>query len=38
MVAAIILMGSPRNVPGRLGNIGNATVGGVSRNDRSYVH
>ncbi|KAI3329078.1 carbohydrate esterase family 5 protein [Xylariaceae sp. AK1471] len=30
MVAAIILMGSPRNIPGRLGNIGNATAGGFA--------
>lgn len=24
-------MGNPRNIPGRLGNVGNATVGGVSQ-------
>ncbi|KAI8635236.1 carbohydrate esterase family 5 protein [Xylariaceae sp. FL1651] len=30
MVAAIILMGNPRNIPGRVGNVGNATVGGFA--------
>ncbi|KAI0541058.1 catalytic core domain of acetyl xylan esterase [Xylaria digitata] len=36
MVAAIILMGSPRNVPGRVGNIGNATVGGFAARPFGY--
>ncbi|KAI1258831.1 carbohydrate esterase family 5 protein [Xylariaceae sp. FL1019] len=30
MTSAIILMGNPRNVPGRKGNVGNATVGGFA--------
>ncbi|KAI0516750.1 carbohydrate esterase family 5 protein [Xylaria bambusicola] len=36
MVAAIILMGSPRNVPGRVGNVGNATAGGFAARPSGY--
>ncbi|KAI8954113.1 carbohydrate esterase family 5 protein [Xylaria longipes] len=36
MVAAIILMGNPRHVPGRAGNIGNATVGGFAARPFGY--
>ncbi|KAI0409523.1 carbohydrate esterase family 5 protein [Xylaria palmicola] len=36
MVAAIILMGNPRNIPGRVGNIGNATVGGFAARPLGY--
>lgn len=36
MVAAIILMGNPRNIPGRVGNIGNATVGGFAARPAGY--
>ncbi|TGJ84948.1 hypothetical protein E0Z10_g3829 [Xylaria hypoxylon] len=36
MVATIILMGSPRNIPGRVGNIGNATVGGFAARPFGY--
>ncbi|KAI0457827.1 catalytic core domain of acetyl xylan esterase [Xylaria acuta] len=36
MVAAIILMGNPRHVPGRVGNIGNATVGGFAARPFGY--
>ncbi|KAK5637054.1 hypothetical protein RRF57_012766 [Xylaria bambusicola] len=36
MVAAIILMGSPRNVPGRVGNVGNATAGGFAARPPGY--
>ncbi|KAJ8119442.1 hypothetical protein ONZ43_g3605 [Nemania bipapillata] len=36
MVAAIIMMGNPRNVPGRVGNIGNATVGGFAARPVGY--
>ncbi|KAI0972701.1 carbohydrate esterase family 5 protein [Xylaria arbuscula] len=36
MVAAIILMGNPRNIPGRVGNVGNATVGGFAARPLGY--
>ncbi|KAI0863714.1 carbohydrate esterase family 5 protein [Xylaria cubensis] len=36
MVAAIILMGNPRHIPGRVGNIGNATVGGFAARPFGY--
>ncbi|KAI0470208.1 carbohydrate esterase family 5 protein [Xylaria cf. heliscus] len=36
MVAAIILMGNPRHVPGREGNVGNATVGGFAARPLGY--
>ncbi|KAI0098557.1 carbohydrate esterase family 5 protein [Nemania sp. FL0031] len=36
MVAAIIMMGNPRNIPGRVGNIGNATVGGFAARPAGY--
>ncbi|KAJ3578133.1 hypothetical protein NPX13_g2439 [Xylaria arbuscula] len=36
MTAAIVLMGSPRNVPGRLGNFGNATAGGFAARPLGY--
>ncbi|KAI1147632.1 carbohydrate esterase family 5 protein [Nemania diffusa] len=36
MVAAIIMMGNPRNIPGRVGNIGNATVGGFAARPVGY--
>ena len=29
-IAAVIFMGNPRHVPGLVGNVGNATAGGVS--------
>ncbi|KAI1304539.1 carbohydrate esterase family 5 protein [Xylaria venustula] len=35
-VAAIILMGNPRNTPGRVGNVGNATVGGFAARPLGY--
>ncbi|KAI1130278.1 carbohydrate esterase family 5 protein [Nemania abortiva] len=35
-VAAIIMMGNPRNIPGRVGNIGNATVGGFAARPMGY--
>ncbi|KAI1422891.1 catalytic core domain of acetyl xylan esterase [Xylaria sp. FL1777] len=35
-VAAIILMGSPRNIPGRVGNVGNATAGGFAARPPGY--
>ena len=38
MTAAIILMGSPRNVPGRVGNAGNATEGGVRKHCHTYLY
>ncbi|KAI1756910.1 glycoside hydrolase superfamily [Xylaria castorea] len=36
MVAAIILMGNPRHVPGRVGDIGNATAGGFAARPFGY--
>ncbi|KAI0428546.1 carbohydrate esterase family 5 protein [Xylaria sp. FL1042] len=36
MVAAVILMGNPRNIPGRLGNVGNATTGGFAARPLGY--
>ncbi|GAP86882.1 putative acetylxylan esterase precursor [Rosellinia necatrix] len=36
MTAAIVLMGSPRNIPGRAGNVGNATVGGFAARPSGY--
>ncbi|KAI0817271.1 carbohydrate esterase family 5 protein [Xylaria sp. FL0064] len=36
MVAAIILMGNPRNIPGRVGNVGNATAGGFASRPIGY--
>ncbi|KAI0447857.1 carbohydrate esterase family 5 protein [Xylaria telfairii] len=36
MIAAIILMGNPRHVPGRVGNVGNATLGGFAARPSGY--
>ncbi|KAI0203812.1 catalytic core domain of acetyl xylan esterase [Astrocystis sublimbata] len=36
MLAAVIMMGNPRHIPGREGNVGNATVGGFAARPNGF--